>query len=73
VNPNYSAWQLLYNDAVLELDPIKLPAKIETAQKAIGDRLDAALHGGDQIDANELQAIEDARHNLNFLKKHPAA
>jgi hypothetical protein len=55
-------WQRLYYDAVVELDPVKLLQKIETAQKAIGDRLREA----DPIDAPEHQLIEDARHNLYF-------
>jgi hypothetical protein len=62
-------WQKLYYDAVVELDPIKLLQKIEAAQEAIGDRL-RDVHA---IDSNEQQLIEDARHNLYFLKKHPAA
>jgi hypothetical protein len=62
-------WQTLYYDAVVELDPIKLLDKIEAAQKAIGVR----IRDAHAIDANEQQLIEDARHNLHFLKKHPAA
>jgi hypothetical protein len=73
VNHNGSAWQSLYNDAVAELDPIKPLHKIDAAQKAIGDRQELALHGRNPINANEQQAIEDARYNLHFLKKHPAA
>jgi hypothetical protein len=72
-NQNGSNWLTLYNDAVVELDPIKLLDKIEVAQKAIGDRLEDALHGRNPINANEQQLIEDARQNLHFLKKHPAA
>jgi hypothetical protein len=66
-------WLTLYNDAVVELDPIKLLDKIEAAQKAIGDRLEDALHGRHPINGNERELIEDARRNLYFLKKHPAA
>ena len=62
-------WQTLYYDAVVELDPVKLLQKIDAAQKAIGDRLREA----GPIDAPEQQSIEDARYNLYFLKKHPAA
>ena len=62
-------WQTLYYDAVVELDPVKLLQKIEAAQKAIGDR----LRDEHAIDSNEQQLIEDARHNLYFLRKHPAA
>jgi hypothetical protein len=73
VNQNGGAWQSLYNDAVVELDRIKLLQKIEAAQQAIVERLNDALHGRNLIDADEEQAIEDARYNLHFLKKHPAA
>jgi hypothetical protein len=66
-------WQSLYNDAVVELNPIALLQKIEAAQKAIGNRMEDAFLGRLPIDAAERQAIEDARHNLYFLKKHPAA
>ena len=66
-------WQSLYNDAVVELDRIKLLQKIEAAQKAIGNRMEDDFLGRLPIDAAERQAIEDARHNLYFLKKHPAA
>jgi hypothetical protein len=66
-------WQSLYNDAVVELDRIKLLQKIEAAQKAIGNRMEDGFLGRLPIDAPERQAIEDARHNLYFLKKHPAA
>jgi hypothetical protein len=66
-------WQSLYNDAVVELDRIKLLERIAAAQRAIGDRLEDALQGRNPIEANERQLIEDARYNLYFLKKHPAA
>jgi hypothetical protein len=72
-NQNGSNWQSVYNDAVAELDPTLLLRKIEAAQKALDDRLEDALHGRRPIDPNERQLIEDARHNLYFLKKHPAA
>jgi hypothetical protein len=67
---NNGDWQTLYYDTVVELDPIKLLDKIEAAQKAIADRLKNAMN---PINANEQQAIENARRNLYFLKKHPAA
>lgn len=73
MSENANGWQTLYNDAVVELDPIQLLEKIAAAEKAIGHRLNDSLHGRNPIDAKEQQAIEDARHNLFFLKKHPAA
>jgi hypothetical protein len=76
VNQNGSAWQSLYDDAVAEFDQLQhynCCKKFGAAQRAIGDRLQDALHGRNPIDADERQAIEDARYNLHFLKKHPAA
>jgi hypothetical protein len=72
-NQNGSNWESFYNDAVAELDPTKLLERIAAAQRAIGDRLEDALQGRNPIDAIEQQLIEDARYNLHFLKKHPAA
>ncbi|HWY59779.1 MAG TPA: hypothetical protein VNZ03_35275 [Terriglobales bacterium] len=66
-------WQTLYYDAVGELDRARLLQKIELAHKAIGHRMEDDLLGRLPIEAAERQAIEDARHNLYFLKKHPAA
>jgi hypothetical protein len=58
---------------VVELERIKLLERIAAAQRAIGDRVEDASQGQNPIDANERQLIEDARYNLRFLKKHPAA
>jgi len=58
---------------VVELERIKLLERIAAAQRAIGDRVEDASQGRNPIDANERQLIEDARYNLHFLKKHPAA
>jgi hypothetical protein len=58
---------------VVERDRIRLLERIAAAQRAIGDRLGDASQGRNPIDANERQLIEDAQHNLHFLKKHPAA
>jgi hypothetical protein len=69
---NNGDWQTLYYDTVVELDPIKLLDKIEAAQKAIADRLKNAMNPMN-ANNNKQQAIENARHNLYFLKKHPAA
>jgi hypothetical protein len=73
MSENGNGWQSLYNDAVAELDRAKLLQKIELAHKAIGNRMEDAMLGRLPIEAGERQAIADARHNLYFLKKHPAA
>jgi hypothetical protein len=41
--------------------------------RIISARQKDALQGRNPINSDERQAIEDARHNLYFLKKHPAA
>ena len=73
MSENGNGWQSLYNDAVAELDRAKLLQKIELAHKAIGNRMEDAMLGRLPIEAAERRAIADARHNLYFLKKHPAA
>jgi hypothetical protein len=73
MSENGNGWQSLYHDAVAELDRAKLLQKIELAHKAIGNRMEDAMLGRLPIEAAEQQAIADARYNLYFLKKHPAA
>ena len=73
MSENGNGWQSLYNDAVAELDRAKLLQKIELAHKAIGNRMEDAMLGRLPIEVAEQQAIADARYNLYFLKKHPAA
>jgi hypothetical protein len=73
VNQNSSNWKAFYQDALLELDPEKMPQKIDAAQNAIADRVEDGLHGRCPIGPAERQRIADARHYLSYLKEHPAA
>jgi hypothetical protein len=65
-------WQELYATALLETDWSKIEEHIEVAEHAIRARLHefAMNHGGTP---EENQAIEDALHGLDVLRKEVAA
>jgi len=65
-------WQELYATALLETDWSKIEVKIPVAEKGIRVRLHefSMNHGGTP---EENQAIEDALHGLNVLRKDVAA
>jgi hypothetical protein len=60
-------WQVAYQAALLEVDPAKLPARIEQAYQAIQLHLEAARqnNAGDV----EHQALADALANLRVLRR----
>jgi hypothetical protein len=65
-------WQELYATALLETDWLRTHAKIQAAENGIRTRLHefSMNHGGTP---EENQAIEDALHGLNILRKDVAA
>jgi len=65
-------WQALYATALLETDWSKIEVKIQAAENGIRTRLDefSMNHGGTP---EENQAIEDALHGLDTLRKDVAA
>ncbi len=65
-------WQGLYATALLETDWLKIEKKIQVVEVAIEARLHefSMNHGGTP---EENQAIEDAMHGLNTLRKDVAA
>ena len=67
-----SSWQELYKSALLETDWSKIEQKIHAAENGIGTRLyEFSLnHGGTP---EENQAIVDALHGLDILRKEVAA
>ena len=73
MSENSNSWKTFYQDALLELDPEKMPQKIDAAQNAIADRVEDGLQGRRPIGAAEQQRIADARHYLSYLERHPAA
>ena len=59
-------WKELYTQAMLEMDPVKLPSAITRANDAILDRIE-------RIDrdafANELSSLNDALNGLRVLRR----
>jgi hypothetical protein len=63
----YPEWQKPLQEALLELDPAKLRAKLDAAESAIFDRLQANSHGG--AHHPERVAMEDALSSLRVVKR----
>jgi hypothetical protein len=61
-------WRLSYQAALLELDPVKLPQRIERAYSAIQTCLNAHSNGN----SAEYQALADALANLRVLRREIA-
>jgi hypothetical protein len=59
-------WRVLYQAAVLEIDPNKLPQRIAEAKGAIMDRIEDFIHSGD---GSESQALTNALNVLRDLQK----
>ena len=59
-----SEWQVLYKAALTESDPKKLYSRIETARRAIHDRLEHLEGSGD---AREREQLDRALHALFTL------
>jgi hypothetical protein len=66
-NISFPEWQADYQAALVELDPEKLPKRVETAETAIFKRLQTL--SGNQGSYAERQAIEDALGSLRLLKR----
>ena len=64
VGTNERKWQILYRDAVLELDIGALPRKVEAAKAAIHSRM-AELEGLQA--GTEASQLQDAVHLLDFV------
>jgi hypothetical protein len=64
---NQSAWKQVYQDALLEIDKIRLRPKLEAALKAVQDRMFEVR--SDPTDRRELMELEDAKHTIVFLRK----
>jgi hypothetical protein len=61
-------WRALYRAALLELDPGKLPERIERAESAIRTSLNAHPNA----DSTEYQDLLDAVANLRVLRREIA-
>ena len=69
-NPSTQAkWKQVFQEAVFELDPTRLPPKLEAAQKAVEDRLlEVQSRGG--TGSRELMELQDAKRTIQYLAKH---
>jgi hypothetical protein len=65
---SHSAWRKVYQDALLEVDPIRLPERIEAARQAI----DKHRREDRGLSKRELQDIDDALRILGILRKEVA-
>src|SRR4029077_16906921 len=63
----YSDWQRLYQDALVEIDETKLAERVAAAEGAMLSRLGTIGAGEDSL--TERQAIADALAILRVLKK----
>ena len=62
-------WKQVFQEAVFELDPTRLPSKLEAAQKAVEDRYcDVISSRG--TNPRELMELEDALRTIRYLAKH---
>ena len=59
-------WRILYKAALLELDPAKLPERIEQACKAILTHMEMTQPNSHNV---EHQALIDAMANLRVLRR----
>ena len=63
------AWRNVYKDALMEVDPLKLPERIEAARKAINQR----ITGNRQpLTKREFEDIDSALQILRLLMKEVA-
>ena len=62
----YPQWQLVYREAIVEVDRNKLAIKIQKAETAIRERLQTLEQHAKRRE--ELQALTDALHTLRVLK-----
>lgn len=66
-NLQYSIWQKPYENALTELDPLKVAARVAAAEIAIALRMKQT--SGSSGGQDELQALRGAREALNTLKR----
>lgn len=66
-------WQSSYEAAMFETQSAFIEIRIAEAENALFDRLEDELHGRCSLDANERQAIHDARKLLAVLRRGYAA
>ena len=66
-NLRYSIWQKPYQNALTEVDPLKVAARVAAAEIAIALRIKQTSGSSDGQD--ELRALNGAREALDTLKR----
>jgi hypothetical protein len=66
-------WQEIYASALLETDWLKIEGRIQVAENAIREGLHEFSMNHSGTEAEENQAIQDALHGLDTLRKEVAA
>ena len=64
--PHSSNWQVLYQQAMLETDPVKLPPLLTQANHAILDRIENVPSFFGELELSRLNA---ALHHLRLLRR----
>ena len=65
---NHHTWKDLYRAALLEVDPTKLPARLEEAFRIIEQRRSELFHQGMSSHPEHADLV-DALHNLRVLRR----
>ena len=63
------AWRNVYKDALMEVDPLKLPERIEAAREAIHQRI---TENRQPLTKREFEDIDSALQILRLLMKEVA-
>ncbi len=63
-------WGRSYRDAMLEIDPLELRAKINIALFELKKRTSELMLAGEPVSSVEWQALVDAHNNLRVIEKH---
>lgn len=63
------SWHASYEAAMLELNPVELPAKVMRAVDELKQRSQELAFNRDANSANEWQALADALNNLSAIQK----
>jgi hypothetical protein len=63
-------WQRSYTEAMLELNPSELPAKVKLAYEDLHRRNKELMFARDAESMTEWQALADAINNLTAIQKH---
>ena len=62
---NQTMWKQVYQEALFELNPTRLPEKLEAADKAVQERLSEVRNG--TSDRRERLQLEEAKRTIALL------